>query len=256
MGKGVSDFPFAASIFWVKKGFCNFLCVLCVVVVKVPRKQTSHMQHSEAKNVSSSHVSGPPAPPSEGLRRVPCPRAGAPRCCLSAVVSYLTFYVSLFCVCTSCPCWLYVHWLFTASSRLSVFMLTHANALTQSHKASRASGKSGPWVCPCSSATVRLESSDGRQLDGFPFEPRQRQSLFCFVFLLLLLQRKQNVHDAQSQRLTRSRYSSTRGRSLHTVLKTMSKFFDPYFSSSSPLEQYCIIIEKTNKPKKNSLDLE
>lgn len=58
MGKGVSDFPFAASIFWVKKGFCNFLCVLCVGV-KVPRKQISHMQHSEAKNVSSSHVFSP-----------------------------------------------------------------------------------------------------------------------------------------------------------------------------------------------------
>lgn len=201
-------------------------------------------------------TSSPPAPSSEGRRRVPCPRAGAPRCCLSAVGSDFTFCVSLFCVCTWCPCWLYVHWLFISSSRLSVFTLTHTNTHTKLRKASTASGKSGPWVCPSSSAIVRLE----RLMEGSPAaSPLSCDSVKVFFVLFSSLcvckENKVNMTHSHSFRLfTNVSHTlsililSTRGRSLHTVVSTMSNgprwrpAWDPYFSSSSPVEQCCFII--------------
>lgn len=141
-------------------------------------------------------------------------------------------------------------------NRLSVFMLTHTK-----HPHTRR-GETQRWnqalkasllVCYCV-----IGATDGRQLGGFPLELRWRQSLVCGVFSFgFWRENKVNVtHSHSILRLvfykcvsnTLSNRIVHRRRSLPTVLKTMSNspwsrpVCDLYFSSMSPVEQYCITL--------------
>lgn len=179
--------------------------------------------------------------------------------CLSTVGSCFLFYISVFGVCTFSPCWLSVHCLVpTLLQAQRVYAHTHKHTLTVAQgfdsQAWNQALNVSRLVCYCA-----IGAAGGRQLDGFPLEPPWRQSLVCRVFFPLAFCKENKVNMTHSRSIFRLVFwkcvSHTLNacivhlrRSLHTVLKTMSNspqwrpVCDLYFSSSSPVEQHCIII--------------